>query len=265
VEDVGGGVHVMKMVSKPVNALSKGFMEDLLEAAAILKAEDTVEAVVMSSDAKPGVFSAGLNLAELVVPHDPKTHEVAPHAPSLLVPFVRHVSAVTLAFAEFPKPLIAAVNGAAPAGGCMLALAADYRVMATGPKNVIGLNESLLGIRVPWWLNDMFLDAVGPRQAELLIQTGELVGAEEAYRIGLVDKVATSSDDCVNLAIEEARKFLRIPARIRNLVKLQYRHKRLEQMRDHAQRDALEFATYLANDHVQHSIRSYVQSLAKRK
>ena len=52
-----------------------------------------------------------------------------------------------------PIPTIAAINGAAPAGGCLIAMSCDYRILAKHPKIVIGLNETALGIVAPTWVS----------------------------------------------------------------------------------------------------------------
>ena len=56
-----------------------------------------------------------------------------------------------------PLPVIAAINGAAPAGGCLMAMSCDYRIMAQHPKFNIGLNETLLGIVAPTWFMDTMI------------------------------------------------------------------------------------------------------------
>lgn len=88
--------------------------------------------------------------------------------------------------------ICAAIEGHAPAAGCMLALSCDYRVMSAttdkmGPT--IGLNETKLGIVAPTWLGFQFIDTVGPREAELGLSLGHLYSPEEALERGLVDKV----------------------------------------------------------------------------
>ena len=57
-----------------------------------------------------------------------------------------------------PIPIIAAINGASPAGGCQIAMSCDYRIMAQHPKFNIGLNETLLGIVAPTWVNNLGWD-----------------------------------------------------------------------------------------------------------
>merc|ERR1711976_89868 len=83
---------------------------------------------------------------------------------------------------------IAAINGHSPAGGCLMAISCDHRVMAEG-KFTIGLNETLLGIVAPFWFQDTMVNTVGHRETERALQLGLLYSAEEAKKVGLVDQL----------------------------------------------------------------------------
>ena len=86
-----------------------------------------------------------------------------------------------------PKPVVAAVTGYALGGGCELALCADFRVAGDNAK--LGQPEILLGVIPGAGGTQRLPRLVGPAQAKDLIFTGRFVGAEEALRIGLVDRV----------------------------------------------------------------------------
>jgi enoyl-CoA hydratase/carnithine racemase len=68
-----------------------------------------------------------------------------------------------------PLPVIAAINGHAPAGGCLLSMSCDYRIISSGPFK-IGLNETQLGIAAPLWFAETMSAIVGQRQTEKLLQ-----------------------------------------------------------------------------------------------
>lgn len=70
--------------------------------------------------------------------------------------------------------VVAALNGPSPAAGCLLALAADYRIKANNPKFVTGLNETALGFAAPKWLAQTFIDQVGRREAYLALNLSTL-------------------------------------------------------------------------------------------
>ena len=101
---------------------------------------DGAKACIVTS-ARPGVFSAGLDIMSMYGRTDDE-----------LRAYWTHVQDMWLSLYMAPIPMIAAVNGAAPAGGCLMALSCDYRVMAQHPKFNIGLNETLLGIVAPTWV-----------------------------------------------------------------------------------------------------------------
>jgi len=90
----------------------------------------------------------------------------------------------------FPKPVIGAINGHATAGGCILALTCDCRIMVTG-KAKIALNELNIGAAIFAGCVGMLKAAVGERNAEKVLLTGAMYTAEDAQRIGLVDSVTS--------------------------------------------------------------------------
>ncbi len=93
----------------------------------------------------------------------------------------------------YPKPVVAALNGHTIAGGCMLALACDYRVMATG-KARVSLNELGFGASVFAGITEMLRFAVGSANATKVLYSGSMYSAEEAKSIGLIDEVAAEQD-----------------------------------------------------------------------
>jgi enoyl-CoA hydratase len=93
---------------------------------------------------------------------------------------------------DLPAPVIAAVNGFALGGGLELALACDFALAASTAK--LGLPEVGLGIIPGFGGTQRLTRRVGPGRARALIYTGELIGAEEALRIGLVHGVTPPAD-----------------------------------------------------------------------
>ena len=98
------------------------------------------------------------------------------------------------ALANSPVPVAAAVAGHAPAGGCVLALCCDYRVMVRGLAQ-IGLNETQVGLAAPEGIQQLLRRVVGAHRAERLLVAGALVDSERALAIGLVDELAEADHD----------------------------------------------------------------------
>jgi enoyl-CoA hydratase/carnithine racemase len=99
--------------------------------------------------------------------------------------------------------------GHAPAGGCVLALCCDYRIMASGPFR-IGLNETQVGLVAPEGIQRLMRRVVGTYRAERLLVAGEMLDAEQALQAGLVDEL-TDIDDVATRARVWLEQLLALP------------------------------------------------------
>jgi len=106
--------------------------------------------------------------------------------------------------------VVAAIGGHSPAGGCVLALCCDYRVMARGPFR-IGLNEVQVGLVAPDCIQHLMRRVVGTYRAERLLVAGALVDAEQALAFGLVDEL-TEAELVVTRANHWLEELLKLPA-----------------------------------------------------
>jgi len=171
-----GPVRELRLARAPVNALDPalcGALGDALRQAAT----DGVRGLVLSGG--PKVFSAGLDVPYLLSLGDDRA--------ALTAAWEAFFDAAR-ALAAAPMPVAAAIAGHAPAGGCVLALCCDYRVMALGPFS-IGLNETQVGLVAPEGIQHLMRRVVGARHAERLLVAGELVDSGTALAIGLVDEL----------------------------------------------------------------------------
>jgi enoyl-CoA hydratase len=137
--------------------------------------------------------------------------------------------------------VVAAINGHAIAGGCVIALAADVRLMAEGDGK-IGLPELLVGVPFPTAALEVVRFAVPGEKLQSLIYTGRTLSAREALGAGLVDEVV-SPDALPARAQEVARKLALIPPPVYRLTKGSLRAEaleRIEQAGEHTDREALE-------------------------
>ena len=172
--DVTDGVAVLRLDRPKMNAISVQVQSDLREAAAELTERDDVRAVVLWGGER--VFAAGNDVKEM-----------ADLSYADMVKVSGSVSSATTAIARIPKPVIAAVNGYALGGGCELALSADLRFAAEDA--VLGQPEVLLGIIPGAGGTQRLTRLVVTARAKDIIFTGRFVKADEALRIGLVDRV----------------------------------------------------------------------------
>ena len=162
---------------------------------------------------------------------------------------------------------VAALEGSAPAAGCMLALSCDYRIMAGTTetlKPTIGLNESRLGIVAPPFLARQYIDTVGKRQAELGLGLGVLHSPEEARKIGLVDQVVPSSH-VRETAQKAAAEWVKIPAGARLASKMIIRREPIQELKDNRQKDIDDFVRFITSEPAQKGLSAYLEMMAKRK
>jgi len=104
---------------------------------------------------------------------------------------------------SFPKPTLAAMPGHAIAGGCILALCCDFRLIASGHR-LMGLNEIKLGVPVPYPADRILREIVGVRQASWIMETGDFFSPEKALLLGLVDQIVPI-DELETVAFEKVR------------------------------------------------------------
>ncbi len=171
-------VREIRMSRPPVNALDPKLVSQLRQT--IVAAEnDSVAGIVLSGG--ENVFSAGLDLPTLLT-----LDREAMHA------FWRDFFALCAALARSSMPVVAAVGGHAPAGGAVLALMCDYRIMGEDPEQNfrIGLNETQVGLIVPECIQIALRRLVGRYPAERLLMAGAMLTSAEALSIGMVDELA---------------------------------------------------------------------------
>ena len=197
-----GRIRELRLARPPVNALDPALCRALITTLDAAVA-DGVDAVVLSG--APGIFSAGLDVPHLMALGQDRQ---ALHAGwGAFFGAARSLAALRI-------PVVDALTGHAPAGGCVLSLCCDYRVMARSPNPVkpfmIGMNETQVGLAVPEGAQQLMRRVIGPYRAERLLVSGSMVTADEALRLGLVDTVV-EVDQVVPHALEWLSTLLALP------------------------------------------------------
>lgn len=169
-----GAIRELRLNRPPVNALSPQLLAAIADGVRQAPV-DGARAVVISG--REGMFSAGLDVPCLLALDRPDLS-------AALDVFFATISTL----ATSPVPVAAAITGHSPAGGAVLALCCDRRVMAVGPFS-IGLNEVRIGIPIPEIVASLVRRTVGARRAEDLCVSGRLLDPAEALKTGLVDDV----------------------------------------------------------------------------
>ena len=172
-----GDVAVLRMHSGKVNAIGAEFLERL----ALLTDElGDARAAVMTADGS--VFSAGLDLPAVV-----------PLGRAAMRGLMKQFEAVLLRLFELPIPLIAAINGHAIAGGCVLSLLADVRIAADRDLR-IGLTETQLGVGLPVLVMEALRAQVPGSSLAPIALEGKVFSPREALQLGLVHEIAPDGE-----------------------------------------------------------------------
>lgn len=188
-------IREIRMSRPAVNALNPEFVG--LQTTALGEAVTGADAVVLSG--LPGIFCAGLDVVELL-PLDRTDMQ------AFWSGFIGLLESIACA----PVPVAAAVTGHAPAGGALLSMMTDYRVMDHGAYR-IGLNETRVGLVLPPLLQQAMTNLVGPRIAEKMIVPGTLISPEQALEIHLVDALEDGYEETIRHAVQWCRDLLALP------------------------------------------------------
>ena len=191
-----GEVREIRLARPPVNALDLALLQALV-AAVDDSVRDGARGLVLSGGEK--AFSGGLDVPYLM----------GQDRAGLAACWSQFFAAAR-ALARCPVPVAAAIAGHNPAGGCVLALCCDYRVMARGPFR-IGLNETQVGLAVPDAIQFLLRRVVGPQRAERMVVSGSMVDSQLAYEIGLVDAL-DEPGNVVGHAVQWLESLLALPS-----------------------------------------------------
>jgi Delta3-Delta2-enoyl-CoA isomerase len=187
-----GRIRELRLARPPVNALNVELLHKLIEA---ITGASREAAIIITG--QPGIFSAGLDVRGLL-------EQDRAGVNALFIELWRTVRAI----AYSPVPVIFGLTGHCPAGGTVLAIHGDYRVLALGDFRM-GLNEVQVGLFPGPPINAAFRRLVGGHAAQLLTR-GALVDPATALRVGLVDELCEASQVAAR-ALELARELCSAP------------------------------------------------------
>ena len=200
-----GAVALGRLINPPRNLMNAGMVAELQRLAQEVEADADVRALVLTGGIE-GIFITHYDVSELVQASQAVQRAERPARPPTVELHPVHRAFNRLQF--LPKPVVAAINGVAMGGGCELALACDFRLMARG--GVIGLPEVRVGILPGAGGTQRLARLLGPARALELILLGKVVSAEEAEALGLVHR-ALEPDQLLPYALEFAAELASRP------------------------------------------------------
>ena len=195
--EINEGLLIITMSRGKANALNSAMVEELNQVIDDASNNESVRGVVLASD-RAKFFSGGFDVSE-----------VFQYDRDFMTEFFGRFIDLYEGMISLPKPVVAAVNGHAFAGGAVLALATDARVMAEGEFG-FALNEINLGLALPPGMIRMAINAVGAIRARELVLEGKALKPSDALEIGLASELV-STEAVLERAIARARMLAEKP------------------------------------------------------
>ena len=236
------GVATLRMAHGKVNAMNLELLEQFNRQLDTLAADDDISTLIIAGNDR--VFSAGVDLKRLV-----------DEPPAYLDRFLPELTGMFRKVFRFPKPVIAAITGHAVAGGCVLACAADYRVISSRAR--IGVPELRVGVPFPSSGMEIMRWAANAPVFRKMINTGATFTGGDAVTAGLADE-CVEPGKVVEQAVQAKEPFSVVPPAVFRLTK--------RQMRQPVE-DRIERGTELFGDEIEnlwrasetlHAVREYV-------
>lgn len=172
--DIRDGVAEVRLNRPKVNAINEPVVQELATCFEDLAVDESARSIILTGEGS--FFSFGFDVPELYGYEKRDFTE-----------FMFGFSDLLTRLFLFPKPVLGALNGHSVAGGCILALACDYRLMVA-EKARISLNELTFGSTLFSSAVEMLRFLVGSKNASRILYSGRMYSAEEALGVGLIDK-----------------------------------------------------------------------------
>lgn len=241
------GIRLLRLNHGKVSAmdieLGEAFVREVQDAAA-----SPIKAVIVSGTGSS--FSAGVDL-----------HRIVNGGPGYVRQFLPVLDALLHAALTFPKPMVAAINGHAIAGGCILAACCDRRIMVEG-NGRIGIPELAVGVPFPCLPLQVMAARLTDAALRDLVFRGRTVQADEARALGLIDEKCPAGM-LIERATEVAQQLMSIPGHAFALTKEAFYAPILERARSLADLNA-RVAEEWSQPHTYDAIRRYLDRTIRK-
>jgi len=241
---------IVQLSRGKVNAINHEMVNELSRAFTDLDNDQEVKGIILTGT--PHFFSAGLDVIELYGYNEEQIEA-----------FFTAFGQLHIQMATFKKPLVCALTGYSPAGGCVFAITADYRIMADGEKYTIGLNEVAVNIQISNNLIKAYAYWIGYGKAHEAILDGKLFNVQEAFDCGLVNKVVPL-EDVLPAAENQMKKYLKANETIFKNTKQKLRNSWIESLEMDGSKDLGEAINLWWSPEIRSKMKAFVESLQKK-
>ena len=240
---------ILRMDKPRANAIDGAFVEDMTRAVMELEEDAEIKGILLAS-AHPRVFCPGLDLVGLLELDRAGMKD-----------FMKRFARMVQALYGSSRPIVAALGGHAVAGGCVLALTADYRVIVRGAN--IGLNEVRVGVPLPWTVATLLKASIRPERLSEVALLGRNFADESALDVGLVHELVDA--DCEATSLERLAEFAFKDAVSIAKTKRALRAEVLDAMKAHEEEYLDEWIEAWFSDSTRSRIREIVAGMGKAK
>ncbi len=193
------GIGVITLTRGVTNAINPEMITALTNALDEMLTSGTDVKAILLTSANDKFFAIGFDLPQVLNFTKVDFQE-----------FYQAFNRLSMVLYQVPKPTVAALTGHATAGGCILALCCDYRVIGQG-RTLMGLNEVKLGVPVPYPGDLILRDLVGNRYAREIMELGEFYQPDKLLQFGMVDEIVEQTQ-VREKALEKALQFAALPS-----------------------------------------------------
>ncbi len=215
-----GRVAKLTLRHGKVNAIDSEFCSELMATIDRLAGDSHVDGVLLRGQTH--VFSAGIDLKRWLAEDE-----------GYVRPFLEKLDLLFRKVFEFPKPIVAEVSGHAVAGGCMLAAACDYRVIA--PEASIGIPELRIGVPLPMMAIEIMRFVARPQSFQDVVNRGAMFAGMDAVQAGLASELA-ERDRMEGRAMEVLGELIHVPPATYEFTKRQCRSVAVKNAQENWQR-----------------------------
>jgi len=242
-------IVTLRLAHGKANVLNLELVEELARAIAEIDASDA-RAVILTGSGS--IFSAGVDLFRVI--NDGREY---------VEKMYRAMTRMFVDLFALQRPVVAAVNGHAIAGGCILAAVSDIRLMARG-NGRIGVPELVVGVPFPPAILELLRFAFPIATLQSIAYTGRTVQADEALRLGMIDE-AVEPDALLARAEEQARQLAALPPKAFALAKRQLRDAALRRARRYTGEFDADALALWSEDATTAHIRAYLDKTVGKK
>jgi len=246
-----GAYSILTMNRPKVNAINFQMVNEIRSTFKTMQEDESVRGVILTG--RTGVFSAGLDLIELYDYDEAKIRD-----------FFIAFGSMYIELARFTKPFICAITGHSPAGGTVIAIAADYRIMAEGEKFGIGLNEVAVNVQISTNLIEAYSFWLGKSLAYRYILEGKLLNPIEANQANLIDEVVPM-EEVLPKAEKRMKHYLQADKNIWLNTKTKLRSEWLGKLKDQSDDELNEALTVWWSPEVRMKMQMFKAMLAAKK